>query len=82
VTNVPRSLAAALSPALAGALFSAAVFPWPLLIGGSLLGVVGAILAVPTAAILQVIANEVLIDDPVEAQEAKEGKETKEPSKK
>jgi len=33
-------------------------------------------------AILQVIANEVLIDDPVEAQEAKEGKETKEPSKK
>lgn len=36
VTNVPRSLAAALSPALAGALFSAAVFPWPLLIGGSL----------------------------------------------
>ena len=53
-----------------------------LLIGGSLLGVVGAILAVPTAAILQVIANEVLIDDPVEAQEAKEGKETKEPSKK
>ena len=36
VTNVPRSLAAALSPALAGLLFSAAVFPWPLLIGGSL----------------------------------------------
>ncbi len=36
VTNVPRSLAAALSPALAGALFSAAVFPWPLLIGGGL----------------------------------------------
>jgi len=36
VTNVPRSLAAALSPALAGALFSAAMFPWPLLIGGSL----------------------------------------------
>jgi MFS family permease len=36
VTNVPRSLAAGLSPALAGALFSAAVFPWPLLIGGSL----------------------------------------------
>jgi MFS family permease len=36
VTNVPRSLAAALSPALAGWLFSAAVFPWPLLIGGSL----------------------------------------------
>lgn len=36
MTNVPRSLAAALSPALAGALFSAAVFPWPLLIGGGL----------------------------------------------
>ena len=36
VTNVPRSLAAALSPALAGALFSATVFPWPLLIGGGL----------------------------------------------
>ena len=36
VTNVPRSLAAALSPALAGAMFAAAVFPWPLLIGGSL----------------------------------------------
>ena len=36
ITNVPRSLAAALSPAMAGALFSAAVFPWPLLIGGGL----------------------------------------------
>ncbi len=36
ITNVPRSLAAAMSPALAGLLFSAAVFPWPLLIGGSL----------------------------------------------
>ena len=36
ITNVPRSLAAALSPALAGALFTAAVFPWPLLIGGGL----------------------------------------------
>ena len=36
ITNVPRSLAAALSPALAGALFAAAVFPWPLLIGGGL----------------------------------------------
>ena len=36
ITNVPRSLAAALSPALAGALFTASVFPWPLLIGGGL----------------------------------------------
>lgn len=36
VTNVPRSLAAALSPAMAGALFAAAMFPWPLLIGGGL----------------------------------------------
>ncbi|HET7696843.1 MAG TPA: AI-2E family transporter [Vicinamibacterales bacterium] len=34
-----------------------------LLIGGSLLGVVGALLAVPTAAILQVIAAEVLSDE-------------------
>jgi len=31
-----------------------------LLIGGSLLGIVGAILAVPTAAILQVVANQML----------------------
>lgn len=36
-----------------------------LLIGGSLLGIVGAILAVPTAAILQVVANEMLGDDHV-----------------
>lgn len=36
MTNVPRSLAAALSPALAGFLFTAAVFPWPLLVGGGL----------------------------------------------
>jgi predicted PurR-regulated permease PerM len=34
-----------------------------LLIGGSLAGIVGAILAVPTAAILQVVASEVLRDD-------------------
>jgi hypothetical protein len=33
---VPRSLASALSPALAGLLLGAASFPWPLLIGGSL----------------------------------------------
>ena len=34
-----------------------------LLIGGSLLGIVGAILAVPTAAILQVLVNEFLKED-------------------
>jgi len=33
-----------------------------LLIGGSLLGIVGAILAVPTAAIVQVVAHELLGD--------------------
>jgi MFS family permease len=36
VTNVPRSLASAFSPALAGLLFSVAPFAWPLVIGGSL----------------------------------------------
>jgi len=36
VTNVPRSLASALSPALAGFLFGAYAFAWPLVIGGSL----------------------------------------------
>lgn len=36
LTNVPRSLASALSPALAGLLFSASPFAWPLVIGGSL----------------------------------------------
>ena len=36
VTNVPRSLASALSPALAGLLFSLSPFAWPLVIGGSL----------------------------------------------
>ena len=35
-----------------------------LLIGGSLLGIVGAILAVPTAAILQVVAAELMAEDP------------------
>jgi predicted PurR-regulated permease PerM len=34
-----------------------------LLIGGSLLGIVGAILAVPTAAILQVVAGELLAEE-------------------
>lgn len=37
-----------------------------LLIGGSLLGIVGAILAVPTAAILQVVAAELMAEEPVE----------------
>jgi predicted MFS family arabinose efflux permease len=36
VTNVPRSLAAAFSPALAGLIFSLSPFAWPLVIGGSL----------------------------------------------
>jgi hypothetical protein len=36
VTNVPRSLASALSPALAGLLYSASPFAWPLVIGGGL----------------------------------------------
>lgn len=35
-TAVPRSLAAALSPMLAGYLFSLSTFGWPLIIGGSL----------------------------------------------
>ena len=37
-----------------------------LLIGGSLLGIVGALLAVPTAAILQVVAAELMAEDPKE----------------
>ncbi len=36
VTNVPRSLASALSPGLAGLLLAATPFAWPLVIGGSL----------------------------------------------
>lgn len=36
VTNVPRSLASALSPALSGLIFSMSAFAWPLVIGGSL----------------------------------------------
>jgi predicted PurR-regulated permease PerM len=35
-----------------------------LLIGGRLLGIVGAILAVPTAAILQVVLTEFMSDQP------------------
>jgi MFS family permease len=36
VTNVPRSLASALSPSLSGALLALSSFGWPLVIGGSL----------------------------------------------
>lgn len=36
VTNVPRSLASAFSPALSGLIFSLSPFAWPLVIGGSL----------------------------------------------
>ena len=36
VTNVPRSLAAALSPLIAGAMLSASSFGWPLIAGGIL----------------------------------------------
>src|SRR5262249_34343879 len=36
VTNVPRSLASALSPLLAGALLSLTSFGWPLIIAGAL----------------------------------------------
>jgi MFS family permease len=36
VTNVPRSLAAGVSPLLAGALLSATSFGWPLVVGGAL----------------------------------------------
>lgn len=36
VTNAPRSLAAALSPSLAGAIMGASAFAWPLVIGGGL----------------------------------------------
>jgi MFS family permease len=36
VTSVPRSLAAAISPTLAGYLLTVSAFGWPLLIGGTL----------------------------------------------
>jgi MFS family permease len=36
VTNVPRSLAAALSPFAAGFLLEESVYGWPLLVGGIL----------------------------------------------
>ncbi len=36
ITNVPRSLASALSPSLAGALLALSTFGWPLVLGGAL----------------------------------------------
>jgi MFS family permease len=36
LTNVPRSLASALSPSLGGLLFGLGPIAWPLVIGGSL----------------------------------------------
>jgi MFS family permease len=36
VTNVPRSLATALSPGISGALLAVSSFGWPLVIGGAL----------------------------------------------
>lgn len=36
LTNVPRSLATAISPTIAGSLLQTTVFGWPLIIGGSL----------------------------------------------
>jgi MFS family permease len=36
ITNVPRSLATAISPTIAGSLLGTTVFGWPLIIGGSL----------------------------------------------
>jgi hypothetical protein len=36
VTNVPRSLAAAVSPTIAGWLLSVSPFAWPLVVGGGL----------------------------------------------
>jgi predicted PurR-regulated permease PerM len=45
---------------------SAGIVIIALLIGGSLLGIVGAILAVPTAAILQVVLQELLSETATE----------------
>jgi hypothetical protein len=36
VTNVPRSLATAISPTLAGAMLGVSSFGWPLVVGGVL----------------------------------------------
>jgi predicted MFS family arabinose efflux permease len=44
ITNVPRSLASAASPALAGQLLSMTAFGWPLIIGGGLKAVYDLIL--------------------------------------
>jgi len=38
VTNVPRSLAAALPPFLAGAMLDWSTFGWPLIVAGALKG--------------------------------------------
>jgi MFS family permease len=39
ITSVPRSLAAAISPTIAGYLLTVSAFGWPLLIGGALKGI-------------------------------------------
>jgi predicted PurR-regulated permease PerM len=44
---------------------SAVIVIVALLVGGSLLGIVGALLAVPTAAILQVVAAELMAEEPM-----------------
>jgi MFS family permease len=36
LTNVPRSLAAAIGPAVAGAMLARSTFGWPLIVAGSL----------------------------------------------
>lgn len=46
VTNVPRSLAAAVAPLLAGALLSITSFGWPLILAGSLKGVYDVLLLI------------------------------------
>ena len=55
-----------------------------LLVGSTLLGLVGAILAVPTAAILQVIIQELFVNDDTDGKPDKDGKDDKagEPAKK
>ena len=46
VTSVPRSLAAALSPLLAGYLLGLTTFGWPLVIGGALKGIYDVLLLI------------------------------------